>query len=197
MYDYRTWTREQRAAALSERKQRGYPWHSPPHLAEAGRFRIITGTCYEHAKILATHERLAWFEDELLNHIKNQNLSCAAWVVLPNHYHLLVKIDHIKRFSRAQGQLHGRTSLEMNREDDEVGRKVWYRCQDRCMRSEAHYYTTLNYIHNNPVKHGYVDKWEDWPYSSFHWYLERKGRDWLLELWRDFPVLNYGDKWDV
>ena len=65
------------------------------------------------------------------------------------------------------------------------------------MRSERHYFTTLNYIHNNPVKHGYVDKWGDWAYSSFHWYLENKGRDWLIELWREYPVLNYGDKWDV
>ena len=65
------------------------------------------------------------------------------------------------------------------------------------MRSERHYFTTLNYIHNNPVKHGYVDKWGDWPCSSYHWYLENKGRDWLLELWHEFPVLNYGDQWDV
>jgi len=85
----------------------------------------------------------------------------------------------------------------MNGEDGERGRQVWYRAQDRLMRSEAHYGATLNYIHNNPVKHGYVKKWTDWPYSSVHWYLETKGRDWLLDLWRDYPVLNYGDKWDV
>jgi putative transposase len=160
-------------------------------------YRIITGTCYEHANILATPQRLAWFDDQLLAHIQQLNLSCAAWVVLPNHYHVLVKIDDIKQFARDQGILHGRTSFEMNREDGQVGRKVWYRCQDRCMRSEAHYFTTLNYIHNNPVKHGYIEKWGDWPYSSVHWYLAHKGRDWLLDLWREHPVLNYGDKWDV
>ena len=51
-------------------------------------------------------------------------------------------------------------------------------------------------IHNNPVKHGYVKKWVDWAYSSYHWYLENKGRDWLVELWQEYPLLNYGDKWD-
>lgn len=65
------------------------------------------------------------------------------------------------------------------------------------MRSEAHYYTTLNYIHNNPVKHGYASKWTDWPFSSVHWYLDVKGRKWLEDVWRSYPVLNYGDKWDV
>lgn len=64
------------------------------------------------------------------------------------------------------------------------------------MRSDRHFYTTINYIHNNPVKHGYVDKWSEWPYSTFHWYLEKKGRAWLVDLWREYPVLNYGEKWD-
>ena len=141
--------------------------------------------------------RLKWFEQELLGHLQQQSLKVAAWVVLPNHYHVLVKIPEMKDFSKAQGELHGRTSFEINSEDNERDRQVWYRCSDRFMRSERHYFTTLNYIHNNPVKHGYVDKWGDWAYSSFHWYLENKGRDWLIELWREYPVLNYGDKWDV
>ena len=64
------------------------------------------------------------------------------------------------------------------------------------MRSERHYFVTLNYIHNNPVKHGYVNQWGDWPYSSFSWYLQEKGREWLLDLWREYPVLNYGSGWD-
>jgi putative transposase len=65
------------------------------------------------------------------------------------------------------------------------------------MRSEAHYYTTLNYIHNNPVKHGHVAKWTDWPFSSVHEYLALKGREWLVNAWQAYPVLNYGDSWDV
>jgi putative transposase len=65
------------------------------------------------------------------------------------------------------------------------------------MRSEAHYYTTLNYIHNNPVKHRCAMKWTDWPYSSVYWYLQAKGREWLKDVWRSYPVLHYGDKWDV
>ena len=157
----------------------------------------MTGTCFEHQRILHDTSRLAWFEDKLLSQLREFQTSCAAWVVLPNHYHVLVKIEEFRAFARSIGQLHGRTSFEMNREDDARGRQVWYRSQDRCMRSEAHYFTTLNYIHNNPVKHGYVKKWTEWPYSSIHWYLKTKGRDWLLDVWRSYPVLNYGDAWDL
>jgi putative transposase len=197
MYQYRKWTPQQRQAALEERRKRRYPMHSPPHLPEPGRYRLITGTCYEHSHFLDTPERLTWFESELLQNLKEQSADCAAWVIISNHYHALVKIDDIKQFTRKLGQLHGRTSLEMNREDSTPGRQVWYRCQDRCMRSEAHYYATINYIHNNPVKHGHVKRWSDWAYSSFHWYLENKGRDWLINLWRQYPILDYGAKWDI
>ena len=189
MYDYRNWSPEKQKAALAERVAHQYPLHSPPHIADPDNFRIITGACYEHKQILHSPTRLAWFVQQLLNHINSQSLSLAAWVVLPNHYHLLVKIPEIKAFTKAQGQLHGRTSLEMNREDKLQGkRQVWFRCEDRCMRSERHYFTTLNYIHNNPVKHGYVEKWGDWPYSSFHSYFESKGRDWLVDLWYEYPA---------
>ena len=33
--------------------------------------------------------------------------------------------------------------------------------------------------------------------TTNYWYLENKGRDWLVDLWQEYPVLNYGDKWDV
>jgi putative transposase len=26
----------------------------------------------------------------------------------------------------------------------------------------------MDYIHFNPVKHGYVERAQDWPFSSFH-----------------------------
>ena len=196
MYDYRKWKPEKQAAALKERVAHGFPLHSPPHLPEPDAFGIITGACFEHQPILQSPDRLKWFELQLLGHLKKQPLEIAAWVVLPNHYHVLAKIPDIKAFTKAQGQLHGRTSYKINNKDNQQGRKVWFRCTDRAMRSERHYFTTLNYIHNNPVKHGYVDRWHEWPYSSFHWYLENKGRDWLVDMWKEYPVLNYGDKWD-
>ena len=31
----------------------------------------------------------------------------------------------------------------------------------------------MEYIHWNPVKHGYVVKVKDWPYSSFHRYVKQ------------------------
>ncbi|NQU20959.1 MAG: transposase [Candidatus Nealsonbacteria bacterium] len=197
MYDYRRMTPEERRAIVADRLNRGFPRHSPPHLEVPGEFRIVSGTCFEHRKLLNSHKRLGWFEEQLLNAVAEVSAPYAAWCVLPNHYHVLVKIADMKVFSKCIGQLHGRSSFQMNRDDDTRGRQVWHRFQDRCMRSEGHYHTTLNYIHNNPRKHGYVEKWQDWPFSSVHWYLATKGRDWLRDLWLSHPVFDYGEKWDL
>jgi len=55
----------------------------------------------------------------------------------------------------------------------------------------------MNYVHNNPVHHGYVDRWTDWPWSSAEKYLEAVGRDRASEIWREYPLLDYGKKWDI
>lgn len=139
MYEYRNLPPEEQAKLVLERRRRGYPWHGPPHLEAPGEFRIITATCFEHRKILSTPARLAWFEDELLKEIRALEIECAAWCVLPNHYHILVQIEDMRQVGAVLGRLHGRTSFQMNREDNERGRQIWCRCQDRVMRSERHF----------------------------------------------------------
>jgi putative transposase len=33
------------------------------------------------------------------------------------------------------------------------------------MRSDRHYWATLNYVYHNPVRHGYVAHWTDWQWT--------------------------------
>ena len=86
MYEYRNMTPEQQRAVLEERKRRGYPKHSPPHVETAAAYRIISGACYEHRHHLNSHERLLWFEQELFQAVAELGTDLAAWCVLPNHY---------------------------------------------------------------------------------------------------------------
>ncbi len=41
------------------------------------------------------------------------------------------------------------------------------------IRDEADLEAHFDYIHYNPVKHGYVTSPHDWPWSTFHKYLAR------------------------
>jgi putative transposase len=43
----------------------------------------------------------------------------------------------------------------------------------------------VNYIHHNPVRHGYVAKWQEWPWSSARDYLSRVGDEEALKRWKN------------
>jgi len=109
----------------------------------------------------------------------------------------LVGADDLKAVLKRIGRLHGRSSFEWNGEDNTRGRQCWHCCSDRRIRSENHFCATRNYIHHNPVKHGYVAKWDDWTFSSAKDYLDAAGKEEALSFWREYPILGMGDKWDV
>ncbi|MGD2177558.1 MAG: hypothetical protein PVG71_07020 [Anaerolineae bacterium] len=83
--------------------------------------------------------------------------------------------------SEAIRLLHSRVATEINGRHDQRGRRVWYCFSDRLIRSDRHHWATVNYIHDNPVKHGYVDCMTAWPWSSIHNYVEEHGRDHLVK----------------
>ena len=64
------------------------------------------------------------------------------------------------------------------------------------LTADGHFWATVNYIHHNPVKHGYVEKWDEWPYSSAVDYLREIGREEATAVWKSYPLLDYGKGWD-
>ncbi|MFQ6078070.1 MAG: transposase [Thermodesulfobacteriota bacterium] len=195
-YEYRHLTSEQREMVVRFRQQQGYPWHAPPHPVQGANYYMLTAANFEHSRIMATEERRLKFQQLLLNAFQNAGAEIVAWVVLPNHYHLLIWLHDFGEASSIFKHLHGMTSRQWNLEDETVGRKVWYRYSDRLIRSERHFYASINYTHYNPVKHGWVKRIDEWVCSSFWAYVETKGRDWLVDIWRRYPVKDYGKGWD-
>ena len=198
MYEWRKMTAEEREEALRERRQRKLPHHSPPHFADdAPRLYHLTGACYEHRPIVGfSPNRMAAFEAELVQTLRAEGRELAAWCVLPNHWHALVRTGDLRGTTKAVGRLHGRMSHAWNGEEGCRGRTCWHRCADRAMRSEAHVWATINYIHHNPVHHGYAERWTQWPFSSAADCLEALGKAEAKRRWKQYPVLDYGKGWD-
>jgi len=196
MYEYRKLTPEERAELIRQRVELGYPPHAPLHGMRDELLYFITAACYEHRRHMNSIARRKQVLDLLFEHFISRGMELRAWIVLPNHYHLLVYTDDFNVIGKAIRRVHGATARFWNIEDDAIGRKVWYRYADRAIRSERHYYTTLNYIHYNPVKHHWVDSPYAWDISSLTWYLEAKGREWLRDLWCEYPLRSYGEGWD-
>ncbi|OPZ31362.1 MAG: Transposase IS200 like protein [Lentisphaerae bacterium ADurb.BinA184] len=198
MYNWRHMPPEQRAEVLKRRQGSGLPWHGPPHRCGESRDYHLDAANYEHRPVLgASLERLVEFEALLLEAFRRSAAVVYAWCVLPNHYHALVHAPEVMALLDELGRLHGRTSRCWNLADSQVGRKCWHRAVERAIRSERHFWATLNYVHHNPVHHGYTTRWQDWPCSSAAAYLSAVGRDVAERNWRAFPVRNYGRGWDA
>jgi REP-associated tyrosine transposase len=199
MYKWRRMTEEQRVQAMKERRFRHYPQHSLPHWNLDGEHQyLVTSACYEHALIIGKHsKRMTDCEEKVLEACREHALEIYAWCILPNHYHVLVKTSNIGDLRKALGKFHGRSSFAWNGEDDKRGRQVWHNCLERAMKTERHLWASLNYVHHNPVHHGYARQWQDWPWSSAADFLARVGREKAAEVWRAYPIKEYGQKWDI
>jgi len=194
MYQYHQLTPEQKAELIQQRRLNGYPLHSPPHPVTDGEYYLLTAACYQH-KNRINSERRQQLLNQLFEVLINEGIEIMTWVVLPNHYHLLTAKLDFKWLSKTLRLIHGKLARQWNLEDRQAG-KVWHSFTDRAIRSERHYYTTINYIHYNPVKHKLVESPYDWLESSVHWYLEQKGREWLRSCWVEYPIKDYGKGWD-
>ncbi|WP_428354035.1 REP-associated tyrosine transposase [Methyloprofundus sp.] len=98
-----------------------------------------------------------------------------AIVVLPDHLHTIWRLPEgdadfskrwmvIKRqFSSGLPQATVSQSKLKKREKGIWQRRFW----EHCIRSEDDWRRHVDYIHFNPVKHGYAGKPSDWQYSSF------------------------------
>lgn len=199
MYAWRKMTDSQREEVFRQRVRRGGSWRRPPVWTSHGqvdRF-LITASCFEHADHIAhSTDRLSGFEESLLQTLEPHCADIFAHVILPNHYHALVSCEDIRALRSALGKLHGRSSRTWNQEEKTSGRKVFHGSAETRQKSERHFFASMNYIHHNPVRHGYVRRWQDWPWSSAKGYLQAVGLEAAKQFWQDYPIDRYGDGWD-
>ena len=98
-------------------------------------------------------------------------------VILPDHIHMMMTLPiDDSNFSMRIRLIKGFFSQQIKSDEyitpirkKKRERGIWQRrFWEHFIRDEEDYENHLNYIHYNPVKHGYVKQASDWPYSSIH-----------------------------
>lgn len=82
----------------------------------------------------------------------------------------LIKADFSKRLPKTERRSRVRVARGergISRKGDKWQRRFW----EHTLRDERDYKSHLDYVHFNPVKHGYAKKVADWPYSTFRRYV--------------------------
>ena len=160
------------------------------------RFRVedsmyyITSAVYGRLKIFTSPSFIIPLIDSLNFYRFQHKTKLIGYVIMPDHFHLLVYPENeksitdfmrdFKRFTSGrisrQAELEGKTDWlehfrQAGNETNRAEMKVW---QDHfwevCVYSERFLKQKLNYIHQNPVRAGLVDEPGAYPYSSFRNY---------------------------
>lgn len=127
-----------------------------------------------------------------------------AYCLLPNHFHLLVKVKSkgdLANFYMAKKnltvkdihRLGGLDKLDFhtivrqpfsnflggyvtafNRRNGRNGSLLQQNTKRKVVGTTSYFANAIHYIHYNAVHHGFVSKLENWPHSSYHAYLSDK-----------------------
>ncbi len=101
----------------------------------------------------------------------SQRYRLLAWVVMPNHVHVLFQPMSgwtVAKIVVAWKKLTARRIRDAQRDSgEEPSTPTWHReYWDRYIRDETHFQRAVEYIHHNPVKANLVATPEEWPWSS-------------------------------
>ncbi|MDO9163639.1 MAG: transposase [Methylococcaceae bacterium] len=150
------------------------------------RYRVSGGT-YFFTVNLADRKRTLLTENIVLLRNAFREVKIAhpfhvdAVVIMPEHLHTIwtlpegdddfsLRWRQIKSAFSRKIETGERISKSRTRKQE---RGIWQRrFWEHAIRDESDFARHIDYIHFNPVKHGYVKQAVDWPYSSFHRYVQ-------------------------
>ncbi len=149
------------------------------------------GSCFFVTTTLSDHRKIGEIDgvyEELAKSLsfclEKYNARLAGYVFMPSHIHLLIVIDG-KSLSNFMRDFKKYTSQKALKEHGESDTKIWSPRYDRvAIYTEVAFRTKLEYIHNNPVKSGLVEKREDWSWSSARCYTSNGNGP--LPVWKEW-----------
>ena len=149
-----------------------------------GHLYFITTTVLDFEKVFSFGNK---YYEIVISNLKQQlnqyQTSLYAYVLMPNHFHLIVHTPVGKSLSDFMRDLKKYSSIQIKEELENDGKqefinilmmksgfggyKLWMdRFDDVILYTDKVIQTKVDYIHNNPVKAGLVKMVTDWKYSS-------------------------------
>ena len=158
-------------------------------------FTVVT---HARAKLLTASGHIEVLREAFAYGMRNYPFQIDAIVVLPDHLHCIWTLpenDHnyATRWRLIKGYFTRKAAPDQKPLADGSRRRkrekaIWQRrFWEHLIRDPEDFKKHVDYIHYNPVKHGYVGTPGDWQHSSFHKYV-REGK--LDPAWGRGPELS-------
>ena len=137
-----------------------FPGH-PHHITQRGNGR---------ARTFFRDKDYALYRDLLAEHAPAAGVEVWAWVLMPNHVHLILVPSDADGLRRTLSPVHRRYAGHIHTRLQRCGH-FWQGRFGCVAMDEAHLGAALRYVILNPVRAGLVKRAADWPWSSIHAYL--------------------------
>ncbi len=138
---------------------------------------LITGQYYHlynrghnRASIFFEPDNFTFFLQRLRRYVAPEHARVIAYVLMPNHYHLLIKAqtDHLSHAMQLFGISYTKA---MNTRFHRSGALFQGAFQSKLVDQDAYLLHLSRYIHLNPVRARLVQHPQDWMYFSYREYL--------------------------
>ncbi len=160
-----------------------------------GQLQFITASTYRRAPLFLSERFRRAFVGTLAQLRAENKFLLIGWVLMPEHFHLLLKPEPAETTSRIMKRLKEETATQILKTLRNHQQYPWCRKMLDHLRlpttvhDESHYRAwqrrfypfnvfsekkrleKLTYMHNNPVKRGLVKVPGDWPWSSWRFYF--------------------------
>jgi putative transposase len=147
----------------------------PPRLARIygnNPLLFVTFCSHQRRKFLAGNFVTAAFLEFATSAYAVHNIAVGRYVIMPDHLHLFVCGPDDFELGRWIGMLKQRLGKAVA--PTKSSRLIWQRgFFDHVLRSNESYGQKWNYVRENPVRAGLVEKAEDWPYQGEIVYIDR------------------------
>jgi putative transposase len=142
-------------------------------LSQRATYFVTAGT-YLKVHHFRGRDRLRVLHRGLLTVARDYGWQFEAWAVFSNHYHFVAHsppdAPDAASLPDMLSILHTRTARWINRLDNAPNRKVWCNYWETKLTYQRSYLGCLNYVHQNPVRHGLVPVANQYPWGSAAWF---------------------------
>ena len=141
---------------------------NPDEISANRRTFFVTSKTHGGRALLQSERMATLFLDVLRSYHQKNMFTIHNFVVMPDHFHLLLTVDHHLSVEKAVQLVKGNFSFRAKRELG-INHEIWQRgfSEVRVLDREG-FLAHRKYIGENPVRRGLADTPEDYPYGSFY-----------------------------
>lgn len=115
-----------------------------------------------------------YFVKILISYSKERKVKIFHWVIMSNHYHLLMEIENPKELSSVMAGIARSYVHYHHKKYNSAGHLFQDRFKSQAIQKELYLLACGRYIEQNPLKIGQVSLAEDYPFSSAAYYVYGK-----------------------